>query len=75
MNEEFVGTSDDMNNAAIGKKGPQELSGFVLGGLVTVGYGGACPWVGDPDMDGDLETLLLGASVEFRTGFTGERAE
>ncbi len=42
-------------------------------GLVTVGYGGACLWAGDPDMDGDLEALVLGASVEFRTGFTGVR--
>lgn len=43
-------------------------------GLVTVGYGGACLWAGDPDMDQELEALVLGASVEFRTGFTGVRA-
>tara|TARA_R110002096_G_scaffold171490_6_gene344551 strand:+ start:10064 stop:10903 length:840 start_codon:yes stop_codon:yes gene_type:complete len=43
-------------------------------GLVTVGYAGACLWAGDPDMDQELEALVLGASVEFRTGFTGERA-
>ncbi len=42
-------------------------------GLVTVGYGGACLWAGDPDMDQGLEALVLGASIEFRTGFTGER--
>ncbi len=42
-------------------------------GLVTVGYGGACLWAGDPDLDSDLEALVLGASVEFRTGFTGVR--
>lgn len=44
-------------------------------GLVTVGYAGTCLWAGDPDMDGDLEALVLGASIEFRTGFTGERIE
>ena len=42
-------------------------------GLVTVGYGGACLWAGDPDMDGGLEALVLSASIEFRTGFTGAR--
>lgn len=42
-------------------------------GLVTVGYAGGCLWAGDPNMDGELEALLLGASVTFTTGFTGER--
>lgn len=43
-------------------------------GLVMVAYGGACLWAGDPDMDQELEALVLAASVEFRTGFTGTRA-
>jgi hypothetical protein len=43
-------------------------------GLVTVGYGGACLWAGDPDMDQELEALVLSASIEFNTGFTGARA-
>jgi hypothetical protein len=42
-------------------------------GLVTVGYAGGCIWAGDPDMDDELETILAGASITFRTGFTGER--
>lgn len=42
-------------------------------GLVTVGYAGACVWAGDVDLDADLEALLAGASITFRTGFTGER--
>jgi hypothetical protein len=42
-------------------------------GLVTVGYAGGCLWAGDPDMDGELEALLAGASVTFQTGFTGDR--
>lgn len=42
-------------------------------GLVTVGYGGGCLWAGDPDMDGQLEALVLSASITFRTGFTGVR--
>jgi hypothetical protein len=42
-------------------------------GLVTVAYAGGCLWAGDPDMDQELEALLLGASVSFQTGFTGER--
>ncbi|MCB9596558.1 MAG: hypothetical protein H6719_27790 [Sandaracinaceae bacterium] len=44
-------------------------------GEVVVGYGGGCLWAGDPDMDGELEALVLGASITFRTGFTGARAE
>jgi hypothetical protein len=42
-------------------------------GLVTVGYAGGCLWAGDPDMDAQLEALLISASITFRTGFTGER--
>jgi hypothetical protein len=42
-------------------------------GLVTVAYAGGCLWAGDPDMDAELEALVVGASVTFRTGFTGER--
>ena len=42
-------------------------------GLVTVAYAGGCLWAGDPDMDQELEALVVGASVTFRTGFTGER--
>lgn len=42
-------------------------------GLVTVAYAGGCLWAGDPDMDQELEALIVGASVTFRTGFTGER--
>lgn len=42
-------------------------------GLVTVGYAGGCLWAGDTNMDGELEALLIGASIEFRTGFTGTR--
>lgn len=42
-------------------------------GIVELGYAGGCLWAGDPDMDGDLEALLLGASIKFTTGFTGER--
>lgn len=42
-------------------------------GLVTVGYAGGCLWAGDPDMDGDLEALVAGASIKFTTGFTADR--
>ena len=40
-------------------------------GIVTVGYAGACLWAGDPDDDGTIEALVLGASIKFTTGFTG----
>ncbi|MEZ4365177.1 MAG: hypothetical protein R2939_02680 [Kofleriaceae bacterium] len=42
-------------------------------GLVTVGYAGGCLWAGDPDLDGELEALLVGAQLRFTTGFTGAR--
>lgn len=42
-------------------------------GLVEIGYAGGCLWAGDPDMDGDLEALVLGASIKFTTGFTATR--
>ena len=42
-------------------------------GLVEIGYAGGCLWAGDPDADGDLEALAIGASVKFTTGFTADR--
>jgi hypothetical protein len=42
-------------------------------GLVTVGYAGGCLWAGDPNMDGQLEALVAGASIKFTTGFTADR--
>jgi hypothetical protein len=42
-------------------------------GEVATGYAGGCLWAGDPDMDADLEALVIGASVKFTTGFTGRR--
>lgn len=44
-------------------------------GEVVTAYGGGCLWAGDPDMDEELEALVIGASVVFRTGFTGARVE
>ncbi len=63
-NLDTSGTADD---------GDWEATGMSAG-LVTVGYAGGCLWAGDPDMDGELEALLINASVKFTTGFTGERA-
>lgn len=42
-------------------------------GLVEVGYAGGCLWAGDPDDDGTIEALVLGATVKFTTGFTGTK--
>ncbi len=42
-------------------------------GEVAVGYAGGCLWAGDPDGDGELEAVVLGASIEMRTGFSGSR--
>jgi hypothetical protein len=43
-------------------------------GEVTTAYSGGCLWAGDPDMDAQLEALVIGASVKFTTGFAGARA-
>jgi hypothetical protein len=42
-------------------------------GLVTVGYAGGCLWAGDPNMDGQLEALVVSAAIKFTTGFTALR--
>lgn len=42
-------------------------------GQVTTAYAGACLWAGDPDADGNLEALVLSASVELQTGFAGTK--
>jgi hypothetical protein len=42
-------------------------------GEVIASYSGGCLWVGDPDMDAELEALAVGASVKFTTGFTASR--
>ena len=52
--------------------GPDEdswIATAMQAGLVTVGYAGGCLWAGDPDMDAQLEALVIGASITFRTGF------
>ena len=42
-------------------------------GEVITGYSGSCLWAGDPDMDGELEALVLGAGVKITTGFEATR--
>ncbi len=62
----------------VSEGGPEDDTWYTTemsAGLVTVGYGGACLWAGDVNMDQELEALVLSASIEFNTGFTGLRAE
>lgn len=40
-------------------------------GLVTIGYSGACLFVGT--INGEDQALLVGAEVKFTTGFTGQK--
>ncbi|TNF23493.1 MAG: hypothetical protein EP329_27475 [Deltaproteobacteria bacterium] len=42
-------------------------------GTVKTVYAGGCLWAGDPDDDGSLEAIVLNASVELTTGFSGAR--
>jgi hypothetical protein len=45
----------------------------VSDGVVTIAYAGGCLWAGDPDDDGTLEALVIGASLEFTVGFTAQK--
>jgi hypothetical protein len=45
----------------------------MTGGLVTIGYAGACVFAGTHDTDTDA--ALVGAEVKFTTGFTGTKLE
>jgi len=62
----------DLDTVGSADEGDWEATGMSAG-LVTVGYAGGCLWAGDPNMDGQLEAIVLGASITFRTGFTGVR--
>jgi hypothetical protein len=62
----------DLENVGSASTGDWE-SIAMNAGIVTVGYSGGCLWAGDPNMDGELEALVLGATVKFTTGFTADR--
>ena len=57
------------------KQGGDWIAHGMDAGTITVGYAGGCLWAGDPDKDGEMEALVLGASIVFETGFTGVRAD
>lgn len=42
-------------------------------GEVRTGYAGGCLWAGDPDMDGELQALVLGASLTISVPFDAAR--
>ena len=42
------------------------------GDVVTV-FAGGCLWVGDPNMDGQLEALVLGGSIRLATGYSAKK--
>jgi len=42
------------------------------GDVVTV-FAGGCLWVGDPNMDGNLEALVLGGSIRLATAFSAKK--
>ena len=45
----------------------------VENGEVVTAFAGGCLWAGDPNMDGELEALVLAATVEFRTSYTAQK--
>ena len=62
----------DLDNIGSSNDGDWESVGMSAG-LVEIGYAGGCLWAGDPNMDGQLEALVVGASIKFTTGFTGDK--
>lgn len=42
-------------------------------GEVITEYTGGCLWAGDPDMDEELEALVIGARVRFATSYSAAR--
>ncbi len=67
------GSVADAHIDSTGRGTPDWQATAMSAGLVTVGYAGGCLWAGDPNMDGQTEALVLGASVKFTTGFTAAR--
>lgn len=61
-----------LDNVGSAADGDWESVGMSAG-LVEIGYAGGCLWAGDPDDDGTIEALVLGASIKFTTGFTGAK--
>ena len=47
----------------------------VTNGVISVGYAGGCLWADDVDGDQDLEAVVIGAKLIFRTSFEANRAE
>lgn len=78
--------SDGVNCALLGVSyaradlvnvGEEETPGWkateMANGQVKTAYAGGCLWAGDIDQDGKPEALVLGATVEVTTHFSGDR--
>ncbi|MCB9615906.1 MAG: hypothetical protein H6722_26015 [Sandaracinus sp.] len=63
------GTLETRGSAAT----PETWDAYATNGDVITSYAGGCLWAGDPDMDGELEALVLGAQVRFATGFDANK--
>jgi len=61
----------DAGLETVGSKGEDWEATEMNGGLVTIGYAGACVFAGQ--MDGQTQAALVGAEVKFTTGFTGTK--
>ena len=61
----------DADLTTIGAKGDDWEATDMTGGLVTIGYAGACVFAGTHD--GETDAALVGAEVKFTTGFTGAK--
>jgi len=62
------GANADLDSVGSAEDGDWEAVGL-SNGEVVAGYAGGCLWAGDPDGDGKLQALVLGATVKLTTGF------
>ena len=53
--------------------GNEWVASAMENGVVDTTYAGGCLWAGDPDMDKELEALVIGASIRIRTNFSGQK--
>jgi len=65
-------TNGDLINIGVEMEEDWE-STAIENGEVVVGYAGGCLWAGDPDDDGTLEAIVIGAGVRFTTGYTAAK--
>ena len=77
--EDAADEAEEVDEAAIEESSAQPktepwIAEQVANGVISVGYAGGCLWADDVDGDEDLEAVVIGAKLIFRTSFEANRA-